>query len=1642
MPLASSSLHPPLSRLLRLLAVVVLAAAAGLLAVPQRADAAPFSVLVFSKTAGFRHDSIPTGVTAIRNLGTANGFTVDATEDATAFNDTNLAKYAAVVFLSTTGDVLDATQQAAFERYIRAGGGFAGVHAASDTEYGWAWYGSLVGAYFSSHPAEQTATVKVEDPAHPSTAGLPPLWSRFDEWYSFQTNPRTNAHVLASLDERSYTPGSSAMGADHPVAWCKPYDGGRSWYTALGHTAAAYSDATFLSHLLGGIRTAAGQVAGDCTATSTASFQKVALDSNTSNPMELDVAADGRVFYIERDGRVQIIKPSTGTTVTALTLPVFTGNEDGLLGMRLDPGFAGNGFIYLYYSPTTGSARNQLSRFTVSGDTISTSTEKVLVQVATQRNTCCHAGGSMTFDAAGNLYLATGDNTNPFESNGFAPLDERAGRSDFDSQKSSGNTNDLRGKVLRIRPQADGTYTIPSGNLFAPGTALTRPEIYAMGFRNPFRIGTDPATNTLYVADYGPDAGAADPNRGPEGTVEWNIIGQAGNYGWPYCIGANYAYNDYTFPSGPSGAKYNCAAPVNNSPNNTGLTNLPAAQPATVDYDYGGNPLFPEIGGGGAPMGGPVYRYNAASTSDRKWPQYFDGKAIFGEWNQNKLYTMQVTPNGRSLVDINQLFGSMSFLRPMDLEFGPDGAMYLIEWGTGFGGNNADSGVYRIDYIAGDQNPIAVASGNPTSGGVPLTVQFSSAGSRDPAGQPITYAWTFGDGGTSTAANPSHTYATAGNFNAQLTVRDPGGRTAVANVPITVGNTAPTVTLTAPADGGFFAWGDQVRFTVTVTDPEDGAINCSRVNVQYYLGHDAHAHPLQGYTGCTGVIQTSMGTGHGDDADIFAVIEAGYTDLGGGGAAPQTGRATVKLQPKHKQAEFFNSTGRAPGAIGGGDPGVQREATTDTAGGFQNIGFIEDGDYWSYTPVNLRNITSARFRVASPGSGGRIEVRTGAPDGPLVGTATFGGTGGWQTYADATATLSASTTTGPLYLVAKNPVGDTGQGSIFNVNWVDFIGQGVADGSQLQITPGSLAFGSVNVGTTSAAQTVTVSNPGTAAASISAITVSGQYTQTNTCGSSLAAGASCTVSVRFAPTSAGAQNGTLSVANSTTPSPLTVALTGTGVSSTTNLAIGAAMSASSSNGGFPASAANDDNTGSYWESNNNAFPQWLQADLGSAKQVGSVTLKLPPSSAWGARTQTLSITGSTDGTNFSTLKASAGYLFDPVTGNTATATFTAASVRYLRVTITANTGWPAGQVSELQIFGGGGQPGPAVLAANPTSVAFGNQNVGTTSGGSPVTITNTGGTAAVISAVSASSQFAASGCVGTLAAGATCAITVTFSPTSAGAKTGTLTVTSNASNPSLTVGLTGTGTTVQTPATLAASPTSIAFPNTNVGSTITRTTQISNTGGTTASISSVAVSGTGFSLSANGCGSALAPGASCTVTVAFTPTSAGAKSGTLTVASSASNPALSVGLTGTGTTATSSNLALGKPVTAGHVQNYVPGNAVDGDANSYWESPNNAFPQSITVDLGGSASLSSIVLKLPSAWGARTQTLSVLGSADGSAFTTIVGSAAYQFNPAGNTVTITLPANTTARHVRLTFTANTGWPAAQLSDLQVIGVLG
>jgi len=234
----------------------------------SRAAAARFRVLVFAKTTRFRHDSIPVGIATIRRLGREHRFTVDQTEDERTFTDRNLARYDALVFLSTTGEpIARQDHRRAFQRYIRRGGGFLGIHAASDSFQSWPWYVGLVGAAFRRHaPGTSAAHVVVEDAGTPATRALPRVWRRVDEWYAFRSDPRGRVHVLATLDERTYDPRNAAMGADHPIAWCHRYAGGRSVYTAMGHTSASYREPLFVAHLLGAIEMAAGDGPFPCAA--------------------------------------------------------------------------------------------------------------------------------------------------------------------------------------------------------------------------------------------------------------------------------------------------------------------------------------------------------------------------------------------------------------------------------------------------------------------------------------------------------------------------------------------------------------------------------------------------------------------------------------------------------------------------------------------------------------------------------------------------------------------------------------------------------------------------------------------------------------------------------------------------------------------------------------------------------------------------------------------------------------------------------------------------------------------------------------------------------------------------------------------------------------------------------------------------------------------------------------------------------------------------------------------------------------------------------------------------------------------------------------------------------------------------------
>jgi cytochrome c len=465
--------------------------------------------------------------------------------------------------------------------------------------------------------------------------------------------------------------------------------------------------------------------------------------------MELAVAPDGRVFWAERAGVVKMWKPANQTTVEIARIKVFDGLEDGLLGITLDPNFSNNGWVYLNHSlPETKVDENgrksgmiRVSRYSLRGDQFDLDSAKAIIDIPTQRDECCHVGGSIGFDAKGNLYIAIGDNTNPFDSDGYSPHDERPGRSPWDAQKSSANMNDLRGGISRIHPEPDGTYTIPAGNLFPPGTPGTRPEVYVKGTRNGFRLNVDQRTGILYWGDVGPDAGNFDPKRGPAGFDAVMQAKKPGFFGWPYSRGDNrpYARTDFVARAKhqsekaaydkavkaakeknepvPSDLKapasfvtgdpvfFDPAKPLNTSPNNTGTKELPPTQPAFIWYPHGLSSRFPVVnsGGGRTAMAGPVYYFDEKLDSPRKLPKKFDHTLFIYEWSRNWIIAVHLDENNNiartadGKPHMERFCANMTFKRPMDMELGPDGCLYLIEFGTAWS-NNKDTQIVRIEY--------------------------------------------------------------------------------------------------------------------------------------------------------------------------------------------------------------------------------------------------------------------------------------------------------------------------------------------------------------------------------------------------------------------------------------------------------------------------------------------------------------------------------------------------------------------------------------------------------------------------------------------------------------------------------------------------------------------------------------------------------------------------------------------------------------------------------------------------------------------------------------------------------------------------------------------------------------------------------
>jgi cytochrome c len=798
-------------------------------------------ILVFSKTAGFRHGSINAGKDAIIKIGSENGFSTDTTENSSVFTENNLKKYRAVVFLNTTGDILNDAQQTAFEHYIQAGGGFVGIHAATDTEYDWQWYNRLVGAQFAGHPSSpnvQDGKTFVVDDNHPSMKDFPKDWVIKDEFYDFK-NFNKKVNVLVKIDEKTYKGGT--MGDNHPMSWYHEFDGGKVFYTNFGHEDATFKNPVFLKHLIGGLNyVMTAQLDYSKSRPEDNRFSKKVLASKLDEPTELVVLEDHRVLFAERKGKLKLYNPKTGKVKVVADVPVYSKQEYGLMGLNIDPNFKTNKLVYLYYSPpsTDADTAQHLSRYKYDDvkDTLLLSTEEILLTVPVKRTDCCHTGGSIAWDPQGNLYLSTGDDVNPFQNGGYGPMDGRPGREGWDGRHSSSNTNDLRGKVIRIKPRygdrranmLGGTnlYDIPEGNLFPAGNPKARPEIYVMGTRNPYRISVDQRTGYLYWGDVGPDASDDSPTRGSRGYDEVNQAKKAGYFGYPLFIGDNRPYRAYDMETKVSGELFDPAKPINDSPHNTGLRELPPAQPALIWYPYAESPEFGAIvsKGGRNAMAGPVYYYNDFKDSKDKFPTYYDGKFFAYDWIRDFINVVSMDKQG-DIVDIQRFMPKATFSHPIDMQFANDGSLYTLEYGPNWFAQNDEASLSHITFNAGNRVPVAVAAATNTIGAVPLKVNFSSKGSLDYDQDAIKYEWSFGKGlPKSTVANPSFTYTKPGEYVATLKVTDSAGNSNSAEITIKAGNAIPKVDVAIKGNKTFY-WNDKpVKYEVSVADKEDGSL--------------------------------------------------------------------------------------------------------------------------------------------------------------------------------------------------------------------------------------------------------------------------------------------------------------------------------------------------------------------------------------------------------------------------------------------------------------------------------------------------------------------------------------------------------------------------------------------------------------------------------------------------------------------------------------------------------------------------------------------------------------------------------------------------------------------------------------------------
>ncbi|HEV7350921.1 PQQ-dependent sugar dehydrogenase [Telluribacter sp.] len=565
-------------------------------------------------------------------------------------------------------------------------------------------------------------------------------------------------------------------------------------------------------------------------------FTAMTLAQGLDEPMEMAILPNLNVVIVERKGGVRLYDAQEKQLKTLAHLNVFSGIEDGLLGVAIDPDFRNNGWIYFFYGVGGEKAVTRLSRMELRGDQLMQSTEKVLLEFPTQRKYCCHSAGYLTFDVKGNLYISTGDNTNAEETEGYTPVDERPGRELADDQATAANSNDLRGKILRIRPTADGAtapYTIPDGNLFPKDGSRGRPEIYIMGSRNPFRVSVDPKNQYVYWGDVGPDTKVPSAEGGVMSFDEINQARKPGFYGWPYFLGNNEAFPKYDFAQKKEGPRKDPLRPINDSPNNTGTRELPPAQPPLIWYAKGESRQFPLVGKGGASaMAGPVYYSDLYPNAPYKLPAYYHGKLFIYDWIRKWMMAVTLDENG-NYAGMEPFLPHLKVVAPMDMQIAPDGAMYLLAYGTNWFAKSADAGLIRVEYSEGNRNPQASIKASQLYGAAPLTVTLSGAESKDsdPRDQ-LGFEWTIGTKKIK-GKEVKHTFTKPGVYNVALTAADQHGGKGVTTVQVKVGNTPPVARISTTGNRSFYWDNSSLDYQVTIKDPEDGKIDPARASVTF-----------------------------------------------------------------------------------------------------------------------------------------------------------------------------------------------------------------------------------------------------------------------------------------------------------------------------------------------------------------------------------------------------------------------------------------------------------------------------------------------------------------------------------------------------------------------------------------------------------------------------------------------------------------------------------------------------------------------------------------------------------------------------------------------------------------------------------------